>query len=508
MPDTLIKVDLTQSAYENDMIHNRWHPDVPMVAWVNPGDDFIVETYDWTGGFIKNNDSADDVRDIDLSIVHFLSGPIGVKGAEPGDLLVVDLLDVGPVKESLWGFNGFFSKQNGGGFLTDHFPLAQKSIWDFKGMYTSSRHVPGVNFAGLIHPGLIGCLPDPKLLATWNERETALIATNPTRVPGLANPPFGPTAHMGRLKGDAKAKAAAEGARTVPPREHGGNCDIKDLSRGSKVYFPVYVPGGGLSMGDLHFSQGDGEITFCGAIEMAGWLHLKVDIIKDGVAKYGIKNPVFKPSPGLPERDRVPQEVRLFRRAGLFDSGNGAVSGAYLRRGRRAQCLRDAVAADGNLRLRHHAVVGWSDQTHQGRHPDAAVTGQIAPATGCGTARICRPASAVANDSVFERSMPSDSSRGWAPVRVKKTWQNKTLNLNCARNENAGLRISLQRLRPVHRHAADGGMRCTAGLSAVRGRSAACDPDSAEFLLHAVGQAQGPRHQRTQRQRAEDRWRI
>ena len=69
MPETLIKVDLTQSAYDNDMIHNRWHPDVPMVAWVNPGDDFIVETYDWTGGFIKNNDSADDVRDIDLSIV-------------------------------------------------------------------------------------------------------------------------------------------------------------------------------------------------------------------------------------------------------------------------------------------------------------------------------------------------------------------------------------------------------------------------------------------------------
>jgi hypothetical protein len=48
------------------------------------------------------------------------------------------------------------------------------------------------------------------------------------------------------------------------------------------------------------FHQGDGEITFCGAIEMAGWLHLKVDIIKDGVAKYGITNPVFKPSPITP----------------------------------------------------------------------------------------------------------------------------------------------------------------------------------------------------------------
>ncbi|GAB7522908.1 formamidase [Paraburkholderia sp. 2C] len=300
MPDTLIKVDLNQSAYENENVHNRWHPDIPMACWVNPGDDFILETYDWTGGFIKNDDSADDVRDIDLSIVHFLSGPVGVRGAEPGDLLVVDLLDVGARPDSQWGFNGFFSKTNGGGFLTDHFPNAQKSIWDFHGLYTSSRHVPGVNFAGLIHPGLIGCLPDPKLLETWNTREAALIATEPERVPPLANPPYPSTAHMGKLAGDAKAKAAAEGARTVPPREHGGNCDIKDLSRGSKVYFPVYVDGAGLSVGDLHFSQGDGEITFCGAIEMAGWVHMRVNLIKGGVEKYGIRNPVFKPSPITP----------------------------------------------------------------------------------------------------------------------------------------------------------------------------------------------------------------
>ncbi|MGE8125892.1 formamidase [Methylobacterium sp. NPDC080182] len=303
MPETLIKVDLTQSAYDNDMVHNRWHPDIPMVAYVKPGADFIVETYDWTGGFIKNNDSADDVRDIDLSIVHFLSGPIGVEGAEPGDLLVVDLLDIGAKPESRWGFNGFFSKKNGGGFLTEHFPQAQKSIWDFEGMFTKSRHVPGVRFPGLIHPGLIGCLPDPKMLETWNTREKALYDTDPERVPALATLPFGPTAHMGRLKGDAKDAAAATGARTVPPREHGGNCDIKDLSRGSKIYFPVYVPGAGLSMGDLHFSQGDGEITFCGAIEMAGWVHLKVELIKDGMAKYGIKNPIFKPSPITPKYD-------------------------------------------------------------------------------------------------------------------------------------------------------------------------------------------------------------
>ena len=299
MADTLIKVDLTQPAPSNPLVHNRWHPDIPIAVWVKPGDDFILETYDWTGGYIKNNDSADDVRDVDLTTVHYLSGPVGVQGAEPGDLLVVDLLDIGARDDSQWGFNGFFSKKNGGGFLTDYFPQAQKSIWDFHGMFTSSRHVPGVSYAGLIHPGLIGCLPDHKMLEAWNSREQELIDSNPG-VTGLANPPFAGTAHMGKLTGEAKEKAAATAARTVPPREHGGNCDIKDLSRGSKVFFPVYVDGAGLSVGDLHFSQGDGEITFCGAIEMAGWVHMKVTLIKGGMAKYGIKNPIFKPSPITP----------------------------------------------------------------------------------------------------------------------------------------------------------------------------------------------------------------
>lgn len=303
MAETIIKIDLNKSAYEHDNIHNRWHPDIPMVSMVKPGDDFIIECMDWTGGQIENNDDASDVRDVDLTQVHFLSGPVGIEGAEPGDLLEVDILDIGTFADSQWGFNGFFSKQNGGGFLTDHFPEAQKTIWDFNGMFTKSRHIPGVEFAGLIHPGLIGCLPDKKMLDEWNTREKELFDTDPERTPPLAALPYAETAHMGRMKPDEAKIAAAEGARTVPPREHGGNCDIKDLSRGSKVYFPVYVKGAGLSVGDLHFSQGDGEITFCGAIEMAGWIHLRVNLVKDGMKKYGIKNPIFKPSPITPRYD-------------------------------------------------------------------------------------------------------------------------------------------------------------------------------------------------------------
>jgi formamidase len=298
MLETLIHIDPKMApASQGGLLHNRWHPDIPMVATVKPGASFRVECADWTGGQIFDDDSANDVRDVDLTKVHYLSGPIGVEGAEPGDLLVVNILDIGTLPSSDWGFTGIFAKSNGGGFLTEQFPDARKACWQFEGIFAKSRHIPGCRFAGIMHPGLIGCLPSADLLKTWNQREAALVATDPNRVPPLAALPYADTALMGKLTGAAAAEAAKYGARTVPPREHGGNCDIKNLSRVSPVYFPVYVKGGGLSMGDLHFSQGDGEITFCGAIEMAGWIEINVDIIKGGMQKYAVTNPIFRPSP-------------------------------------------------------------------------------------------------------------------------------------------------------------------------------------------------------------------
>lgn len=299
MPKVLFHVDPEKSMREQDLPgHNRWHPEIPAEVAAAPGEDFRVECQEWTDGQIHNNDSADDVRDVDLTHAHMLSGPIAIKGAEPGDLLVVDILDIGPLRS--WGYTGIFARNNGGGFLTDVFPAAYKAVWDFHGIYATSRHIPGVRFAGITHPGLIGCAPSMDLLAKWNEREKALIATNPDRVPPLALPPLEQHALLGRLTGDKRARIAAEAARTIPPREHGGNVDIKNLSRGTRIYFPVYVKDALLSMGDLHFSQGDGEITFCGAIEMAGWIDLGVDVIKGGMAKYGVTSPIFKPGPVEP----------------------------------------------------------------------------------------------------------------------------------------------------------------------------------------------------------------
>ena len=81
------------------------------------------------GGQIHNTDSAEDVKNVDLSQVHYLSGPIRVPGAKPGDLLKVEFLNLGTLDGDEWGFTGTFAKENGGGFLTDHFPAASKAIW-------------------------------------------------------------------------------------------------------------------------------------------------------------------------------------------------------------------------------------------------------------------------------------------------------------------------------------------------------------------------------------------
>ncbi|MHC3003892.1 formamidase [Gordonia metallireducens] len=304
MPDVIFPVDHAKPFRAQELVgHNRWHPEIPPVATVRSGQSFRVESKEWFDGTILNSDDADDIRDCDLSMVHQLSGPFGVDGAEPGDLLMVDILDVGPVPQQQgpvagqgWGYTGIFARENGGGFLTDFFPQAYKAVWDFAGQQATSRHIPGVEFTGLIHPGLMGTAPSKSLLATWNSREQALIDTDPDCVPPLALPPLPHNAVLGGVDPADHERIAGEAARTAPPRENGGNQDIKNLSKGSRIFYPVFVDGANLSLGDLHFSQGDGEITFCGAIEMGGYIDLRVEVIKGGMETYGVTtNPVFIP---------------------------------------------------------------------------------------------------------------------------------------------------------------------------------------------------------------------
>ena len=293
---------------------------------------------------IKNDDSAEDMKNIDLSKPHYLSGPIRITDendnpAMPGDILVVDICDIGPLEGYEWGFTGIFDKENGGGFLTEHFPKACKAIWDLEGIYATSRHIPGVRFPGLIHPGLIGTAPSHELLEMWNTRERDLVESEHSctlakhlHARPLACLPEPKNALLGKLDSSHPDfdRIAGEAARTIPGRENGGNCDIKNLTKGSKIYFPVFVEGALLSMGDCHASQGDGahvftirekfpdntfskqviiliagEVSFCGAIEISGKIDLKCDIIRGGMKMYMEPvgpselhvNPIFEVSP-------------------------------------------------------------------------------------------------------------------------------------------------------------------------------------------------------------------
>nr|XP_043633984.1 formamidase-like isoform X2 [Erigeron canadensis] len=323
-PKLVVPIDLKKKPGEQQLpLHNRWHPEIPSVATVKTGQLFRIEMVDWTGGAIKDENSASDVKYLDLSTVHYLSGPIRVIdeegiAAKPGDLLVVEICNLGPLPGDEWGFTAIFDRENGGGFLTDHFPCATKAIWYFEGIYAYSPHIPGVRFPGITHPGIIGTAPSMELLNIWNERERELEENGLKSLKlcevlhsrPLANLPSTKGCVLGKIPEGTKEweKIANEAARTIPGRENGGNCDIKNLSRGSKIYLPVFVEGANFSTGDMHFSQGDGEVSFCGAIEMSGFLELKCEIIRGGMKEYLTPmgptplhvNPIFEIGPVEP----------------------------------------------------------------------------------------------------------------------------------------------------------------------------------------------------------------
>lgn len=91
-----------------------------------------------------------------------------------------------------------------------------KAIWDFEGIFCSSRHIPHVRFPGLIHPGILGCAPSAEILAEWNKREGELIATHSHLGRDVAKPPEPKYAHAGAATPEIKEKVAQEGARTIP----------------------------------------------------------------------------------------------------------------------------------------------------------------------------------------------------------------------------------------------------------------------------------------------------
>ncbi len=165
MPEVLFPVSPGSSRFEQELVpHNRWHPEIPAAASVRPGATFRMECLDWTDEQVHDTDDASDVADMDLSIVHVLSGPIHVVGAEPGDLLVVDILDLGPFPDHSWGFTGIFDRSNGGGFLTEEFPTRQRQSGISKGSGAPPGTSPTSGFRVWLTPASSDV---PRLRTCW-----------------------------------------------------------------------------------------------------------------------------------------------------------------------------------------------------------------------------------------------------------------------------------------------------------------------------------------------------
>ena len=256
--------------------HNRWHPDIPPVVEAEPGDEIVMQTRHAFDGQVTPDTKSEDLSSVDLSVVHPLTGPVYVKGAEPGDLLEINIMDI---ESADWGFTTIIP---GFGFLRDLYLEPYIVQWRMDGRNAESVDLPGVRVPGAPFMGTIGVAPSGELL-----REIFLREDDLRQRGGVV---LGPDA-TGAVP--RTQPVASEGLRTVPPRENGGNMDIKQLTAGTRLLLPVFTEGALFSAGDAHFAQGDSEC--CGtAIEMDCTLHVSFQVRKGEAVRRGLRFPTFE----------------------------------------------------------------------------------------------------------------------------------------------------------------------------------------------------------------------
>ena len=196
-------------------------PDLEPVLEVDPGATVRIETNDCFSGQIRSED--DLVTEIDFERVNSATGPIAVRGAEPGDSLVVEILDVSPVE---WGVATLIP---GYGQLIEKVQAPLTRLFKVEDGWIEMND--RVRFPARPMVGVVGVATDGDTLTT-----------------GLAG-------------------------------RHGGNLDNHLHGPGAKIYFPVRQPGGMFAVGDMHASMGDGEICFTG-VEIAGEVTVRFDVLK------------------------------------------------------------------------------------------------------------------------------------------------------------------------------------------------------------------------------------
>jgi len=256
------------SCAEDPACINRLHPDIPMAANADPGERIVMIGRDASDIHLDPDEysQAESSPRPGLGVVHPLVGPVYINGAAAGDVIAVTIesIEPGTVGWTSASVNGYAGDAVGS--------ESRFIVWRLDDDYAESDALPGVRIPNRSFPGVVTTLPGRSLLETVLEREQALSDAG-----GVVLTPDPEFAEPTSLCGE-EGTAATECLRTIPPREHGGNMDIRYLQAGVTVYLPCFIEGCGLAIGDLHYAQGDGEVAGT-AIEMDGSITVTTRIV-------------------------------------------------------------------------------------------------------------------------------------------------------------------------------------------------------------------------------------
>ena len=165
-----IRIDRRKSlAEEPHLGHNRYHPDIQPIMEVGEGEEVMIETRDSVDGQLPPTSTVADFGKLNVGAVHPLTGPIAIKGAEPGDGLEVEFLEIEPQP---WGWSGVIP---GLGFLRDIMNVPFLVHWKIQDGWATSEQIPQVRIPGAPFMGVSGVAPSPKIFKEWTEREQRLL---------------------------------------------------------------------------------------------------------------------------------------------------------------------------------------------------------------------------------------------------------------------------------------------------------------------------------------------
>jgi acetamidase/formamidase len=210
-----------------DAFNYVWDNSLVPALEVESGEAVELHVRDASDEQIHRDSGVEDVTKLDFSHVNPVSGPVFVKGARPGDVLAVELLEFRPPE---WGWTAIIP---GFGLLADEYPEPWLRISRVDAGTATVRFADGISLPYRPFPGTIGVAP-----------------SEPGEHPIL------------------------------PPSRFGGNMDTKHLRAGATLFLPVGAEGALFSLGDTHAAQGDGEV--CGtAVEAAMDVVLRLSVRRD-----------------------------------------------------------------------------------------------------------------------------------------------------------------------------------------------------------------------------------